>query len=112
MTRRRSPGGAQRRGVTPWSAGFLRWPCRVPVSRRAASCHEVAKSPTEQKQPIGFEASYDGGPSRTRTSSRWIKNADQPSASTVHREVSRDEQYPIATDQTGDTASEPLPARA
>jgi hypothetical protein len=58
----------------------------------------------------GKPACCHSGPSRTRTWSQWIKNENQPSASVTNREITRDEQCPIATDQTGDAVSKPFRA--
>lgn len=44
------------------------------------------------------------------TTALYVHNEDQPSASVGNGEITRDEQCPIATDQTGDAVSKPLRA--
>jgi hypothetical protein len=62
--------------------------------------------PGRLRQP----ACCHGGPSWTRTRSQWIKNPSKSSQHVANGAKSGDEQCPIATDQTPDAVSKPLPA--
>ena len=79
----------------------------------AQRTHVREQAPQTARPPRAADRNrgdVSGGPSWTRTRSQWIKNPSKASPSVTNREITGDEQSPIATDQTPDAFSEPLRA--
>ena len=71
---------------------------------------EKARATNTEAAGIARLSKSLGGPSRTRTWSQWIKNPSKASLSVTNGENTGEEQCPIATDQTSEAVSKPLPA--
>jgi hypothetical protein len=92
------------RAVVRWRLGGEELAERTHVREQApqpARPHRAA----DRKRDAG-----SGGPSWTRTRSQWIKNPSKASQRVTNRENTGDTRCPIATDQTTDAVSKPLPA--
>jgi len=92
------------RGVVRWRVGGEEPAERTRVREQApqtASRHRAVHRKRD---------AASGGPSWTRTRSQWIKNPSKASQHVTNRENMGEEQCPIATDQTPDAFSKPLPA--